>query len=357
MQSVEQPYVFGFLLIPDFALLPFASATDSLRVANWLSGRTLYEWRFISEDGEATSSSNGISVPAHWAIDDAHRLHAVMVVAGGRIAPVYREQRVFGWLRRWARQHCRIGAIGLGSFLLARAGLLDGYRCTIHWQHLAAFREEFRELEVTNEIFEIDRDRFTCGGGIGALDVMLAIIAEQHGQALATRVAEELIHERIRTSDDDQRMPLRLRLNTANRSLLETVALMERNLEQPLSCGALSKRVGLSVRQLEKLFRSHLSNSPRNYYIELRLRHAQRLLRQTSLSILEVGIASGFSSASHFSKAYRGRFNSTPRSERKNLVRSGSGLAGCRNIFSNRIESPRPPDFPARGPRRSTAAS
>ena len=158
---------------------------------------------------------------------------------------------MFGWLRRWARQHCRIGAIGLGSFLLARAGLLDGYRCTIHWQHLAAFREEFRELEVTNEIFEIDRDRFTCGGGIGALDVMLAIIAEQHGRALATRVAEELIHERIRTSDDDQRMPLRFRLNTANRSLLETVALMERNLEQPLSCGALSKRAGLSVRQLE----------------------------------------------------------------------------------------------------------
>lgn len=324
MDGIGAPYTFGFFLVPDYALLPFASATDALRVANWLSGRTLYDWRFISENGRPVAASNGIPVSPHFSIDESERLDAVMVVAGGRTAAVYREQKVIDWLRRCARQRCRIGALGLGSFLLARAGLLDGYRCTVHWQSLAGFREEFADLQVTSEIYEIDRDRFTCSGGIAALDFMLAVIAEQHGITLATRVAEKFIHERIRTSDDEQRMPLRLRLNTAHPNLLKTVSLMEQNLEEPLSCAELSERVGLSIRQLEKLFRSHLRNSPRTYYVELRLRHAQRLLRQTTMSVLEIGVASGFSSASHFSKAYRVHFKRTPRSERTEVERQNS---------------------------------
>lgn len=318
MNRVQQPYKFGFFLVPDFAILPFASATDPLRVANWLGGRQLYDWRFLSDSGEPVVSSNGIAVNADLSIDQPQDLDAVVVVAGGRTAAVYRDKKVFGWLRRCARQRCRIGAVGLGSFLLARAGLLDGHRCTVHWQNLAGFREEFPHLEVTNEVFEINQGRFTCSGGTAALDLMLAIIGEQHGNELATRVAEELIHARIRTSDDDQRMPLRLRLNTSNPKLIDTVGLMERYLEDPLSCAELSARVGLSVRQLEKLFRSHLGNSPRNYYAELRLQQAQKLLRQTAMSILEIGLASGYSSASHFSRAYREYFSRTPRSERNN---------------------------------------
>jgi transcriptional regulator GlxA family with amidase domain len=316
MDEEQGPYRVGFLLIPDFALLPFASATDPLRVANWLSGRELYTWTFLSETGQEVQSSSGVPVRPHGSIDAAADFDMVLVLAGGRDAAAVGSKKIFSWLRGCARRRIRLGALGLGSYVLARAGLLDGYRCTVHWQSLAGFRQAFPHLSAIDEIYEIDRDRYTCCGGTSVLDMMLAIIGEQHGHDLSTRVAEEFIHERIRTSDDDQRMPLRLRLDAANPRLLEAVAIMEDNIEQPLSCADIADQVGLSVRQLEKMFRCHLNTAPSRYYIGLRLIHARKLLQQTTMPVLEVGLATGFASASHFSKAYRAQFGRTPRLER-----------------------------------------
>ena len=307
--------VISFFLVRDFPLMCFTSAVEPLRSANRLSGRALYAWDIISRDGEAVESSSGIQVLPHRAIGDAENLETLFAIAG-LAAETYADKQVFGWLRKLGRQGCRLGAISTGSYILAHAGLLDGYRCTIHWENLAGFQEEFPKLDVTPELFEVDRKRMTCSGGIAALDLMLSLIGRDHGRELATAVAEQFIHERIRDQHDTQRMALRNRLGISHPKLLKVIALMEENLEEPLSRAQLARQARLSTRQLERLFRKYLSRTPTRYYLELRLHKARRLLRQTAMSVLDVALACGFVSASHFSKCYREFFHKSPREER-----------------------------------------
>jgi AraC family transcriptional regulator, glycine betaine-responsive activator len=310
------PHRFGFLIITNFPLIPFAAATETLRMANWLTESALYEWYLISEDGAPVHSSNGLMFTPHASIDSAPPLDDLIVLAGGRAPPETRNKRLFHWLQRLARNGCRIGAAGLGSFILARAGLLDGHRCTVHWKLLPNFRSEFPKLEVTGELYEIDRARHTSSGGTGTLDVMLALISAQHGVALASKVGEEFIHERIRPSHHEQRMSLRHRLNVVHPKVLKAVKIMEESIEEPITCKKVAIGVGVSVRQLEKLFRKYLNNSPNDFYRKLRLDQSRQLLLQTSMSILEIGTAVGFSSPSHFSKAYKAMFGKQPSHDR-----------------------------------------
>ncbi len=315
-QDSATPQVFGFYLVPGFSMLGFTSAVEPLRAANRLAERNLYDWRLISKTGEAVASSSGIEVVPHDSIRSAGRLPNLIVVAGLE-AHRHRDAEVFAWLRRLARQGCRIGALSTGSYLLARSGLLDGYRCTIHWENLAGFQEEFRDLDVSGELYEIDGNRLTCSGGTAALDMMLSLIGLEHGRDLATQVAEQFIHERIRDRHDKQRMTLRSRLGISHPKLLRVIALMEENPEDPLPRSELARQVDLSTRQLERLFRKYLSRTPTRYYLEIRLYRARMLLMQTSLSVLDVALACGFVSASHFSKCYREFFHRTPREERQ----------------------------------------
>ena len=312
----DQPQVYGFFLHPRFSMLAFTSAVEPLRAANRLSGRKLYEWKIISHDGRPVSSSSLIEVLPHGGLDDFEMLPNVVVVAG-LSAQFFEDRKLFAWLRRLARRGCRIGALSTGSYTLAKAGLLDGYRCTIHWENLTGFREDFSNLDATGELFEIDRGRFTCSGGTAALDLMLSLMALEHGRTLATQVAEQFIHERIRDTHDRQRMSLRSRLGISHPKLLKVLELMEEHLEEPLPRSDLARRTGLSTRQLERLFRKFLGRTPTRYYQELRLCRARTLLTQTSLSVLDVALACGFVSASHFSKCYREFFRCTPREERQ----------------------------------------
>jgi transcriptional regulator GlxA family with amidase domain len=312
----DQPQVYGFFLHPRFSMLAFTSAVEPLRAANRLSGRKLYEWKIISHDGRPVSSSSLIEVLPHGGLDDFEMLPNVVVVAG-LSAQFFEDRKLFAWLRRLARRGCRIGALSTGSYTLAKAGLLDGYRCTIHWENLTGFREDFSNLDATGELFEIDRGRFTCSGGTAALDLMLSLMALEHGRTLATQVAEQFIHERIRDTHDRQRMSLRSRLGISHPKLLKVLELMEEHLEEPLPRSDLARRTGLSTRQLERLFRKYLGRTPTRYYQELRLYRARTLLTQTSLSVLDVALACGFVSASHFSKCYREFFRCTPREERQ----------------------------------------
>jgi transcriptional regulator GlxA family with amidase domain len=305
----------GFFLVPQFAMLSFASALEPLRSANRLSGRSLYSWHILSKDGGPVLASNGIPVVPEAAMEQVPPLDALVVCAGIN-AHLYEDRAVFAWLRRMARRPIEIGAISLGSYVLARAGLLEGYRCTLHWENLSGFIEAFPELEVTSELFEIDRDRFTCSGGIAGVDLMLQLIAHQHGPDLATAVSEQFIHERIRDRHDRQRMALPARLGVRHPKLLSVVKRMEETLEEPVSCAALARDVKLSGRQLERLFRKYLGRTPTRYYLDLRLKHARLLLLQTDMSVLDVALAAGFVSASHFSKCYREQFGKTPREER-----------------------------------------
>jgi len=311
----EETRSFGFLLLPKFSLLAFTSAVEPLRSANYLTGRPLYDWRLISRDGGPIVSSGGIEVMTQAAIAEVGHIPNIFVVTG-LDAQFIDDRKILSWLRRLERGGCCLGALTTGSYILARAGLLDGYRCTIHWENLAGFREDFPGIDVTAEVYEIDRNRMTCSGGTAAMDLMLGLIAADHGRELATAVAEQFIRERIRDPGEPQRMGLRNRLGITHPKLLKVIEIMESHLEEPLSRGELARRTGVSTRQLERLFAKYLQRTPTRYYLELRLHRARGLLTQTALSVLDVALACGFVSASHFSKCYREFFHKTPRDER-----------------------------------------
>jgi AraC family transcriptional regulator, glycine betaine-responsive activator len=311
----EIPLQIDFVLVPNFSLMAFTSAVEPLRSANRLSGRTLYQWRILSRDGGPVAASNGVEVVTSGSISSVERTKVAMLVSGVDVQ-LYEDERIFAFMRRVARQGAVIGALCTGSHLLARAGLLENRRCTIHWENLGGFVEEFPEIEVSSDIYEIDRDRVTCSGGTAALDMMLHLIGRQHGQTIANEVSEQFIHDRIREPHDHQRMELRARLGVSHPKLIAVISDMEANLEEPLSQTELAQRASLSTRQLERLFRKYLGATPTRYYLNLRLQRARQLLLQTTMSILSVALACGFVSASHFSKCYRECFGKTPRAER-----------------------------------------
>ena len=306
----------GFLLVADFSLIAFSSAFDALRMANRMREQKIYEWRVLTYDGQPISSSSGLTITPDGDVAFATDLDILFVCAGDKVHLTVAKP-LLSRLRRLAQKKVALGAMCTGSYLLARAGLLDGYRCTIHWENMASMREEFPNAIVSQELFEIDRERYTCSGGTAPLDMMLNIISRHHGAQLAVAISEEFICERIRGRHDRQRVPLRLHLGTSQPKLMEAVALMEANLEEPMSLDELAQHVRLSRRQLERLFQKHLSCVPTRYYLELRLAKARQLLLQTSMSIVDVAFASGFVSAPHFSKCYRDFYGIPPRDERR----------------------------------------
>lgn len=306
----------GFLLVTNFSLIAFSSAFDALRMANRMREQKIYEWQVLTYDGQPISSSSGLTITPDRDITSATDLDILFVCAGDKVH-LTADKPLLTWLRKLAQKKVTLGAMCTGSYLLARAGLLDGYRCTIHWENMASMREEFPNAIVSQELFEIDRERYTCSGGTAPLDMMLNIISRHHGAQLAVAISEEFICERIRGRHDRQRVPLRLHLGTSQPKLMEAVALMEANLEEPMSLDELAQHVRLSRRQLERLFQKHLSCVPTRYYLDLRLAKARQLLLQTSMSIVDVAFASGFVSAPHFSKCYRDFYGIPPRDERR----------------------------------------
>ena len=238
-------------------------------------------------------------------------------VCGGTNIEFKVSKPVTAWLREKAKERTPVGAICTGTFILAEAGLLKDYRCTIHWENMIGLRERFPELVISPDVFEVDRDRYTCAGGSAAMDMMVYLIAQQHGWELATEIAEEFLVERIRGRNDRQRLPLRLQLGASQPRLAEAVAFMEANIEELISLDEIAGHVGLSRRQLERLFQKYLHCVPTRYYMRLRLMHARQLLLQTSMPIVEIAFASGFVSTPHFSKCYREHFGIPPRDERK----------------------------------------
>jgi transcriptional regulator GlxA family with amidase domain len=311
----ELPQKIAFLLVPNFSMIAFTSALEPLRLANRASGRQLYAWRLFTIDGKPVKASNGIVLTPDGRGEEATAFGTV-VLCSGIDAHRFEDKSLFALLRRFDRQGKDIGALCTGSHILARAGLLDGYRCTIHWENLAGFAEDFPHIEATPELFEIDRNRFTCAGGTASLDLMLNLISRQHGHELAASVSDQFLHERIRDQHDQQRMALPARLGVRHPKLMAVIKLMEANLEEPLDRGELASAAGLSSRQLERLFRKYLNRSPARYYVELRLNRARLLLLQTNMAVIDVALACGFVSASHFSKCYRDFFGKTPRKER-----------------------------------------
>ena len=320
MATTDPGRHFGFLMVPQFSLGAFSSAIEPLRLANYVSGKTVYDWRTISIENDAVVSSAGVNVAADLSIGSPPERLSTVFVCGGIETHRFEHKRLANWLRQIARRGTNIGSLCTGSHVLARLGLLDGYRCTIHWENLPGFIEDFPDIDVREDIFVIDRNRYTCAGGMAASDMMLSFINRQHGYELAAAVSEALVCERIRSEDDHQRMALRLRLAVSQPKLLSSIQIMSDNIEAPLSQVELSRRVGLSTRQMERLFLKYLNCTPSRYYLDMRLNRARTLLQQTCMSVTNVALATGFVSASHFSKSYRLHFGHAPRETQRLTV-------------------------------------
>jgi AraC family transcriptional regulator, glycine betaine-responsive activator len=310
----------GFILVPQFSMIAYASAIEALRHANYVGDRPIYEFSTYSVDGEPVMASNGMYVQVGSPLEDAGAGAGkldMMFICSGVDVNQYAHRDILKHLRRLSTHGTQVGAVCTGSYILAKAGLLDGYRCTIHWENLSSFAEEFPDIEIIAELYEVDRTRYTCAGGTAAIDMMLHLITSHAGHKVAAAVADQMIHHRIREGSEGQRMALRARLGVSHPKLLAVISEMEENLEAPLNCGDLASNVGLSTRQLERLFRKYMDQAPTRYYLKLRLDRARYMLLQTSMPILDVALACGFVSASHFSKCYREYFKRTPSEERR----------------------------------------
>ena len=314
-ETEEKPQAFVFLLTDQFSMMAFAAAIEPLRQANRLSRRDLYSWQIASEGGGPVTCSNGCTIAADIGLMDLPRDTAVVVCTGINLRDAC-SRPILAWLRTQTRRGVRMGSVCTGAHVLAKAGLLDGKRCTIHWENQAAFAEEFPETEISNLLYCMDGDVFTCAGGTAAADMMLQLIAERHGPDLAALVADAMIHAPVRSDADEQRLSVPARIGVRHPKLVTIIQTMEQNTEEPISPSDLAKGVNMSTRQLERLFRRYLNRSPKRYYMELRLEKARNLLLQTDMSVINVALACGFTSPSHFSKCYRNHFQRTPYRER-----------------------------------------
>lgn len=315
ISDATRAYRVGFFLINEFSMLAFASAIEPLRAANRQSHKQLFEWFVASANGDSCTASNGVAVATSDGLESFDACDMILVCSGTNVR-ANTSKTALNIIRRLDRQGKTIGAICTGTYLMALAGLLNGRRCTIHWENIDGLCEEFPDLEITTDLFEIDGNRLTCSGGTASLDMMLNMITHAYGVALAAEISDQFIHDRIREQTDRQRMELRSRIGVSHPKLLSVVQTMEENLEEPLPQTGLANKTNLSTRQLERLFRKYLNTTPTRYYLNLRLARARHLLRQTSMSILSVALACGFVSASHFSKCYRECYGRTPRAER-----------------------------------------
>lgn len=311
----QKPKRFVFVLLNDFTLLSFASAVDCLRLANRRLGRKHYSWVLAGENGDSVSCSTETEFKLDEELGETRRDDTI-VLCGGINIQAATTKRLLNWLRREARKGPSIAGLCTASFTMAKAGLLDGKRATIHWENQDSFSEEFEDVELSKSVFTIDGNRMTTAGGTSSIDLFLQIIAKDLGDEIANWVADQQIYSSIRTDQDTQRLSVPTRIGVRHPKLSMVIQMMETNIEEPISPSLLAKEVGMSTRQLERLFRRYLNRSPKRYYMELRLQKARNLLMQTDMSVINVALACGFASPSHFSKCYRAHYETTPYRER-----------------------------------------
>jgi len=325
ISKTETPRRFVFLLLDQFTMLSFACAIEPLRLANLVMGYPVYSWSLAGEGGKEAICSNGAAFHLDMGLDEVDREDMVMVCGGVDIQRST-TRAVVGWLRRESRRGVTIGGMCTGAYALAKAGLLDGKKATIHWENQDGFLEEFEQVRLTKSVFVVDGNRMTTAGGTSSIDLMLKIIANDLGEDTANTVADLLIYSTIRTDQDTQRLSIPTRIGVRHPKLSQVIQMMEGAIEEPMSPAELAEDVGMSTRQLERLFRRYLNRSPKRYYMELRLQKARNLLMQTDMSVINVALACGFASPSHFSKCYRAHYNTTPYRERGSQSGSGMGV-------------------------------
>jgi transcriptional regulator GlxA family with amidase domain len=304
------------LVFPNFPMMAFSAVIEPLRAANAITSKKLYEWIIVGPDDGLVVASNGIAVAPHFSVGDAPTAEYIVVCSGGD-ADRLAAKKPLSWIRRSLRLGAHVGSVADGAFYLARAGLLDGYACTLHWQSQPAFVEAFPHIQLVRRIFVIDRTRFTSAGGIGAFDMMLELIGAHHGDALARKVAEWFVHDRIRATADRERLQLRLRTGIRDELVLNAVALTEKSAERREDVGAIARRLRVSVGKLKRAFKAEFDMGPAEYFRRARMERARDLLVHSGTSVRDVGLACGYESFSSFVRAFRTAFGETPGQARR----------------------------------------
>ena len=320
----------GFLTLNNFSMIAFTNALEILRMANYLLGENAYQWSVFSVDGEPAMASNGLSLSKTTQLNYSN-MPDVLLVCGGVDIQRAVTANVIKLLIQASKHNMWLGGLCTGSYALAKAGLLDGYKCTIHWENMASLCEQFSGISFMEELFVIDRNRCTCAGGTAPLDLMLAFVAARFskneagkngagkndvGKNLVAEISDQFMVVRARDSKDQQHIPVAARVGYSHKALVEVSALMEANIEEPLSLDELARLANLSQRHLQRMFKHTLNMTPMHYYLNLRLRRARALLLQTEMSVMSVTVACGFQSSCHFSKSYRTLFGYSPSMER-----------------------------------------
>ena len=337
-----EPIRVGFYLDERFSTIPFVCAVEILRIANRVSDRCLFEWAVLSADGRPVGANNGMEFKADADIGSVSKLNNVVVISGND--PQRRvSASVARWLRRLGAQGSTLAGFGTGSLLLAQAGLLDGYRATIHWEFLDGFREAYPNVDVSSNLYEIDRDRITCAGGSAVVDLGLHLLHEHFGAPVAMAVSDQFILDHVRTSTYLQPVGSR-KSRVAHPVLAKVIEIMEGNLENPVPLGNVSSWVGVTEKQIQRLFRTYLDTSPRQYYVRARLRLARRLLIQTDMPITEVALSCGFGSLAHFSRSYRDEFGLPPSKDRRRC-RLETGTVSHTHVHKIRSSDARRPSM------------
>ncbi len=316
------------LLLENFSMICFASTIEPLREANWVAKYRAYDWRVLSPDGQAVRASNGLTVSVDGSIEDVP--HCPMVIVCCSFDPhLHATPKILSWLRKLDRQGAQIGGVETGAYVLARAGLLDNHRATIHWENADSIAEAFPKVKLTERIFEIDRRRFSSSGAAATMDMMLHFIALQVGRNVAHGVAEEFIYNRMRGAENPQRLSVAERINARHPRLKRILQRIETDLDARLDIQQMAATEGISEREVRRLFQAYLGVSPQSYHRTLRLQKARAMLRQTDLSVTQIALSCGFASSSDFSRAFKREFNRTPVDDRGEvyLLDRSSGLS------------------------------
>jgi AraC family carnitine catabolism transcriptional activator len=308
--------VFDFLLLPEFSFIGFAALVEPLRIANRYQPGA-YQWRMVSIDGQPVTASNGIALHPEARLCDPSDASVVFAISS--FNPLSHYSPALGRaLQQRVQRGASLGAIDTGCFVLAEAGLLRGENVTLHWEAVPAFQERYPQIPVQGEVrFTLSPTLMTSAGAMASVDLMLEVISRDHGHALALQVSEQLVSGWVRDRADHQRLQISARYKVHNAKVVQVIGRMEQHIETPLSSDELALRIGVTRRQLERLFQDHLGVSPLQFYLRLRLERARQLLRQTSMGVIEVGLACGFGSASAFSRAYRRQHATAPSADRK----------------------------------------
>jgi len=324
--TTEPKRSFVFYLLPEFTMLAFSCAIEALRLANHVLGWQAYVWRLVGDEAGNVQASCGVALALDSTVAQERAqlqgkitstpLPSMIIACAGLHVENYTKRSARAWLRECHQRGVAIAGLCSGATLLAHAGLLDDKKCVIHWENLPSFSEQFHRISVKTGLFESDHNIHSCAGGMATFDMMVQMIRADFNDDVATRVCEQAIVERIRGGQDRQRLPF-LKQQLLHPCIVQLIESMQENLTDPRSIDALMDGLGLTRRQMERHFRHELHTSPARYYMKLRLERAQLLLQQTDLPIIDIAIACGFSSASHFSKCYRTFYGTAPHQTRR----------------------------------------